>query len=35
LEIGKGKKGDIFVKFPRNAQSEEVFDRWIKRGKHI
>lgn len=35
LEIGKGKHGDIYVKFPRNDKSEEVFERWIKRGKEI
>jgi hypothetical protein len=33
LEIGKGSKGNIYVKFPRNVQSEEVFSRWIERGK--
>ena len=31
LEIGKGNKGDVYVKFLRNAKSEEVFDRWISR----
>lgn len=31
LEIGKGKKNDIYIKFPRNEKSEEVFSRWIKR----
>ena len=35
LEIGKGKKSDVFVKFPRNEKSEEVFRRWIERGKVI
>ena len=34
LEINKGKKGDVYVKFPRNEKSEEVFERWIARGKH-
>lgn len=32
-EIGKGNKGDIYIKFPKNEQSMEVFDRWVKRGQ--
>jgi hypothetical protein len=35
LEIGKGKKGDIYIKFPRNEKSEEVFSRWIERGRYL
>ena len=33
LEVGKGNQGTIYIKFPRNAQSEEVFGRWVERGK--
>lgn len=33
LDVGKGSKGDIFIKFPRNEQSEEVFSRWVERCK--
>jgi hypothetical protein len=35
LEIGKGSKGDIFIKFPKNKQSEEVFGRWVERCNQI
>lgn len=34
LEIGKGNQGHVYIKFPRNDQSEEVFSRWVERGKH-
>lgn len=30
LEIGKGKQGHVYVKFPRNEKSEEVFGRWVE-----
>lgn len=33
LEVGKGKLGDIYLKFPRNEKSEEVFSRWIEKCK--
>lgn len=33
IEIGKGNKGDIYVKFLRNEKSEEVFTRWSNRNK--
>jgi hypothetical protein len=33
LEIGKGNQGNIYIKFPRNEQSETVFSRWVERGK--
>lgn len=33
LEIGKGTTGNIYVKFPRNEESEEVFSKWVERGK--
>jgi hypothetical protein len=33
LEVGKGKKGDFYVKFPRNEESEKVFSLWCERGK--
>jgi len=35
LEVGKGNRGDIYLKFPRNEKSEEVFSRWIETGKEI
>lgn len=35
LEIGKGKKGDVYVKFPKNKYSEEVFGRWVERCKQV
>ena len=31
IEIGKGKKNDIYIKFPRNNKSEAVFTKWINR----
>jgi hypothetical protein len=33
LEIGKGNQGNIYIKFLRNEKSEEVFSRWVERGK--
>lgn len=33
VEIGKGGKGDTYVKFPRNEYSEKVFAKWIDRCK--
>ena len=35
LEIGKGNKGDIYIKFPKNEKSMEVFGRWVERCKSI
>lgn len=35
IEIGKGAKGDTYVKFPKNEKSEEVFKRWIERCKQM
>jgi hypothetical protein len=35
VEIGRGNKGDIYVVFPRNEKFEEVFTKWIERGKEI
>jgi len=35
MEVGKGNRGDVYVKFARNAKSEEVFDRWVKRGQEL
>jgi uncharacterized protein (DUF1919 family) len=35
LEIGKGKKGDIYIRFPRNEKSEEVFSRWVERCRQL
>jgi hypothetical protein len=31
LEVGKGKRGDFYVKFPRNEASQIVFDIWCTR----
>ncbi len=28
LKVGIGNKGDIFVKFPKTKQAQEVFDKW-------
>jgi hypothetical protein len=33
LSIGKGTQGDIYVKFPRNEESEAVFTEWINSKK--
>ena len=35
IQIGKGNKDDIFVRYARNDKSEKVFDEWkeIKYGK--
>ncbi|MED3562222.1 hypothetical protein [Bacillus xiapuensis] len=30
IEIGKGAKGDIYIKFIRNEKSEEIFTQWCK-----
>lgn len=35
IEIGKGAKGDTYIKFPKNQKSEEVFKRWIEKCKLI
>lgn len=35
LEIGKGKKNDIYIKFPRNDKSEHIFSEWVKRCNNI
>lgn len=31
LEVGKGKKGDFYVKFLRNEISEHVFTLWCEK----
>lgn len=28
IGTGFGKQGDLYIKFPRDFKSEEVFDRW-------
>lgn len=33
IEIGLGKKKDVYVKFPRNEKTEEVLTRWANRNK--
>lgn len=35
LEIGKGKKNDIYIKFPRDKKSDEVFSLWVTKSKHL
>jgi hypothetical protein len=30
LEVGKGNKGDVYVKFPRTDKEEEIFSRWVE-----
>ncbi len=35
LGVGKGGKGDIFIKFARNEKFEEVFQRWLDRCNQI
>jgi hypothetical protein len=34
LKIGIGKKGEVFIKFPRNEESETVFTEWVERKKN-
>jgi hypothetical protein len=31
--VGKGTKGDVYVKFLRNQKCQEIFNEWIERGK--
>lgn len=35
IEIGKGKKDDVYVKFTRDDASEKVFSEWIEKKKDI
>jgi hypothetical protein len=35
IEIGKGGKGDTYIKFPKNEYSTNVFNLWIERCKQI
>ena len=35
LEIGKGKKGDVFIKFPRTEESDIVFKDWIEKCNRV
>ncbi len=30
LEVGKGKKKDMYIKFPRTSKEEEIFSRWVE-----
>lgn len=30
VEIGRGSKGDTFIKFEKNKESQEVFSKWIE-----
>lgn len=31
LEVDRGKRGDVYVKFLRDDKAEEVFGKWIER----
>lgn len=31
--VGKGTKGDVYVKFLRDQKCLEIFDKWVERGK--
>lgn len=33
IEIGMGKKKDVYVKFPRNEKTDEILERWANRNK--
>jgi hypothetical protein len=33
LEIAKGTKGEVYIKFPRDTESEKVFTSWVERKK--
>lgn len=35
LEIGKGGKGDTYIKFPKNEHSQNVFGQWVERCKQL
>jgi hypothetical protein len=32
--VGKGSKGDVYVKFLRNQKSIEIFNEWVERPKY-
>jgi hypothetical protein len=31
--VGKGTKGDVFIKFLKDKKCLEIFDKWVVRGK--
>lgn len=35
IEIGKGTKGDTFIKFEKNKDSVKIFDEWMKKKNNV
>ncbi|NLJ58232.1 MAG: hypothetical protein GX339_05235 [Tissierellia bacterium] len=33
IRIGKGSRGDLFIRFERNEEAERVFEMWCDRWK--
>lgn len=31
VEVGKGRKGDMYLRFTRDSKSNKVFDLWCRR----
>lgn len=34
LECGKGRSGDVFLKFMKTDKSQEIFERWMELSKN-